>query len=301
MNWKLFFIIFFTVFFTVHLFSQEDEIVMFDSNWIVGLSLNYNEMGFTNNNESGIYRGNKPLDVGIGVKYKKLYGQINFNLPIVYNDYDPNPNSFDINMDFLGDKLLVNANFSRYSSFYKNEYTESDTEENIFLDNNYLEIITSGLSFLWILNHEKHSLRGIYELDRMQTVSNGSFLAGFGAHYHSIFSPDNLLENYNTRQHYVYLSPLFGYSYTWLFTGGFFINGIITAGFNYGWYVNENEFVYMPIITPNITFGYHLKTWSFTSSIKGNYYYAITGNADNSDWHQIYKIFFTIFKISKRF
>jgi len=275
------------------LYAQEN-VLSFDKNWALDVSLNYHTLQFYQS-DSFVCRGNKPLDLGLEIRYKKFELGFNIELPFLYEYYYPRSESFDINTKYIGERVVTNINFSKYSSFYIDEYQDMGKEVD-------LDIMSTGFSVYWILDHEKHSLRGVYKLDRKQTVSSGSPLIGFGGYYNSIHSNDNKLPGYEDKQHFIYLSPLAGYSYVWIFGSGLFLNIDITVGANHGLHINERKFVLMPMAFPNMTFGYHFNTWSVNASVGANMYLAIQSfNNENIDWHQLLKINAVLLNVSKRF
>ena len=279
------------------LYSQE-KIITFDNNWTIDLSLNYHFLQFDQENIFGC-RGNRPLDVGIGVAYKKIALGYNIELPFFSEYYAPSSQSFDMNLDFLGESYVVTTFLSRYHSFFINKYEELD----LFTDDNVdLDILSMGVSIRWLLNYEAHTLRGVYTLDRKQTISSGSPIIGFGFYYHSIYSADDNLPSYETRQHFIYSGLLIGYSYTWIFGRGAFLNIDTVAGINPGFNTNEMKYVFIPSAFPNFSFGFHFNTWSLISSVNFRFFMTIQSYEINAaDWHQLSKMNVTFLKISKRF
>ena len=281
------------------LYSQE-RIISFDNNWTVDLSVNYHFLRFDHEDLFGC-RGNKPLDIGIGVRYKKVALGFHVELPFSSEFYNPASESFDLNLDYIEEKFIVDTFFSRYHSFFIDNYRTANpfAEGDSKVD---LSILTTGVSFRWILNYEKHSLRGVYKLDRRQTISGGSPTFGCGAYYHSIHSADNKLPGYETRRHFIYTGPLAGYSYTWILGSGAFFNIDIVGGINPGLNTNEMKFVFVPALFPNLTFGFHFNTWSLISSVDVKFFIALQSyQLDTADWHQLSKINLTLLKVSKRF
>ena len=279
------------------LYSQE-KIISFDNNWTIDLSLNYHFLRF---DQEDLYdcRGNKPLDAGIGVRYRKIALGYNIELPFFSEYYAPSSQSFDLNLDYIGNNYIATAFFTRYNSFFvkDNQLTDLIADTNVDLD-----ILSAGLSFRWILNNEIHSLRGVYKLDRKQTISSGSPIFGFGFYYHSIYSADEKLPGYETKQYFIYTGLMAGYSYTWIFGSGAFLNIDIAGGINPGLNTNEMKSVFIPTLFPKLTFGFHLNTWSIISSFDVRFFITIQSYEVNAaDWHQLSKFNITLLKISKRF
>ena len=285
------------------LFSQERQgrFVSFDNNWTIDLSLNFNFLQFDQENLFSC-RGNKPLDIGIGLRYKKIALEFNVTLPFFTEFYHASSESFDLNFNYIENKYIINTFFSRYNSFFIKNYQIMDTAVPVTDTDVDLGILSTGASFRWILNSEIHSLRGVYKLDRQQTVSSGSLTLGVGIYYHSLYSADKNLPGYETKQHFIYTGPLVGYSYTWIFKNNAFFNIDVAGGINPGLNASEKKFVFIPALFPNATFGYHFKTWSIATSLSIRYFIAIQSyQIYSADLYQMSKIHLTIFKVSKRF
>ena len=288
--------------FTVH---GEENIITFDNNLAINLSLHYQMLHF---HHEGLFssRGSKPLDAGIGFSYKRFSLGFKIQLPFTFDynaAFSDSPawnfhyatESINMSFDYVGDMFVANAYFTRYKHFYIEDSDVTDRE----ID---LEILSAGLFARWIIAHERLSLRSVYTLNRRQITSSGSPLMGFCIYYNSIFSQDSRASSYEPRQHYAYTSPLIGYSYSWVSQSGFFANLDLTVGLNYGFHINENDFVLMPLMFPNFTFGYHFKTWSFNMSFDTKIFFFVHSyEADNLDWRQLIKLNVTLFKVSKRF
>ena len=296
---------------TIEIPQMQENILKFSNNWTINASLNLQMLFFT---QEDLFqcRGNKPLSMGIGVSYKKIALGFSFDLPLLYENnstfsesnkiqFDRVPESINMEFDYIGDKFVVNTHLNRHKSFFINEINFTDrievTDSAVDLD-----IWLAGISFRWILRHERLSLQGVYKLNRRQITSSGSPLLGFGIYYNSISSQDMKLPGYETMQHYLYASPLIGYSYSWVFDHGLFINLDLGLGMNYGLNITKREFAFMPVILSNFTIGYHFRTWSFNASFDTNVFFSIQSfEAENTDWHRLIKLNITLFKISKRF
>jgi hypothetical protein len=282
----------------------QENIIPFDNNWTFDLSMNYNFLQFQQN-EAFNCTGHKPIGVDIGARYKNIGANFTFQLPILTQYVQPLSETFDIALDYYADKFIASVVFTRYKSFYINDINTSNFSGDIIPNNNQkvdLEILLAGTSFKWILNHRNHSIRGVYVLDKMQRHSNGSFILGLGFYYNTIHSNDQLLPGYETKQHSLFLTPLAGYSYSWIFGSGFFLNADITLGVNAGLNITKSRFEFMPTIQPNMTIGYHLNTWSFSASVNAKLFMSVHSSVNNNyDWYLLSRISITLFKITKRF
>ena len=280
------------------LYAQEN-IVSFDNKWTVDLSMNYSLLRFQQN-ELFNCLGHKPIGLTIGAKYKNFGGSYTFQLPFLTEYYQPFSETFDLEFDYFMEKFTASLSFTRYKSFYIDEIFKGSILNNDKKVN--LEILSIGASIRWVLNYRNHSLRGVYELNRQQKYSSGSFIIGLGVYYNSLYSDDLKLPLYETKQHYVSLAvPLVGYSYSWIFGSGFFLNADVMIGINNGLNFNNMKYEFMPSFFPNITLGMHQKTWSFSASINAKVFISVQSIDNNFQWYQLTKISSTFFKISKRF
>ena len=279
------------------LYSQE-KIISFDNNWTIDLSLNYHYLLFDQEDLFGC-RGNKPLDVGIGIRYKKIALGYDFELPFFSEYYAPSSQSFDLNFDYIAENYIATAFLIRYNSFFvkENQFTDLFRDSEVNLD-----ILQVGLTFRWALNSETYTLRGVYKLDRKQTISGGSPILGFGVYYHSIYSADDKLPGYDTKQHFIYSGLLVGYSYTWILGSGAFFNNEIVGGINPGFNTDGMKYIFIPSLFPKLTFGFHFNSWSIISSVDVKFFITMQSyEVDSADWHQLSKINITLLKVSVRF
>jgi hypothetical protein len=233
------------------LLFAEDTIVPFAEKIALNFSGKYN-MGIFYQQSAG-YSTDKPWDIGLGIRYKNLEAQA--YIPISFND-----DSFDLALNFYFKKMYYETYIKRYTSFYINSDDETAKHENARLD-----IMSSGIMAGWIHNYENHSLRSVFSLSEKQTASSGSFLYGFGVFYSSIYSQNMAMPRYNERQHIVYFGPTAGYSYTWIFKHGIFLNLALNLGANLGININDTKTLFIPQINPKISLGHHNTSWSINA------------------------------------
>jgi hypothetical protein len=164
----------------------------------------------------------------------------------------------------------------RYTNFY-NRDDKTNQHENIGLD-----IMSSGIMAGWIHNYKEHSLRSVFTLSEKQTVSSGSFLYGFGVFFTSIYSQNETQTRYNERQNIVYFGPTAGYSYTWLLPHSMFLNAGVNIGANLGINIHDTSMLFIPQVSPKITFGHHNNSWSI-NTVMGCNASVLLWNRDNFD------------------
>jgi hypothetical protein len=181
----------------------------------------------------------------LGIRYKNISAR--FFIPLFYDN-----NPFDMQINFYFDKIYYETFFKQYTNFQGSEDSNDDTS---------LNIVSGGILAGWIQNNKNHSLSSIYNLDKKQTASSGSFLYGFGVFYTSIHSSGESNTKYAEKQHLVYFGPTAGYSYTWVL-GKVFFNLYLTAGINAGIDPGGGTLLFVPQIMPKFTAGHHNKSWS---------------------------------------
>jgi hypothetical protein len=222
----------------------------FKEKFVFNFMGNYNT-GIFSQGQTVSYSTDEPSRIGLGFRYKKISAQI--FIPVSFNF-----NSFDLEFNSYFEEMYIESFLKHYRSFYDSNDTESNDVG--------LDVMTAGITAGWIHNYRSHSLSSIYHLDRKQTISNGSFLYGFGMFYTSIYAEkyaeNNAIERYRDRKHIIHFGPMAGYSYTWILPHSMFINTGITVGVNLGINIRENNLLFIPQIRPKISFGHHNRDWS---------------------------------------
>lgn len=233
---------------------SEESITTFNEKFTIDFFGKYNMVIFTQQQELG-YRTYKPWDIGLGIRYKKLSVQL--SIPISFND-----NSFDLELNSYFEKMYFELFLKRYQSFYSGE--------EVGYNDAGLDIMAAGITAGWIYNNQNHSLSSVYNLDRKQNISSGSFLYGFGAFYTSIYSENSDIKHYNERKHLIHFGPMAGYSYTWILPHDMFINIGVNIGTHLGINATQNKIIFIPQIKPKISFGHHNRTWSINTEMGCN-------------------------------
>ncbi|MDR0503911.1 MAG: DUF4421 domain-containing protein [Treponema sp.] len=253
--------------------SAEEKVVKFRNFASISSSLNYNFMAYEQSSSDYSLMTNRPWDLGIGIGLLSLSIGFTFSLPFLYDQNHEQSQSFDINMNIYHKKSFTYAYFKFYSGF--NDGADYNTD---------LTIINAALTWTRVFNDD-HSLRSVYNLDRRQTVSNGSFLLGGGMYLTSIQannqSDNTEFENFRDGENALYLGPSAGFSYTFVFRSNCFINVMSTFGVNImisGWNTSSGFQA-----LPRFTFGYHGKKWSANIYSKGSY--LIAGDISAPDYN----------------
>jgi hypothetical protein len=221
----------------------ENSITPFTEDFAFYLYGNFNIIGFTPQDD-GQYGAQSPWSLGLGIRYKNI--SASFSVPLYFDN-----NPFDIQINSYFEKIYYEAFFKRYRNFQKEEGGNDAG----------LSMVSGGILAGWIQNNKHHSLSSIYNLDKKQTVSSGSFLYGFGVFYTSVHISGENDTRYAEKRRLVYFGPMGGYSYTWIL-GQVFCNLNLSVGLNAGIDAVSGTALFVPQIMPKLTVGHHNKSWS---------------------------------------
>ena len=281
---KALFLCIFTIYilFSIKLYA-DDYFTSFEEDFAINIFTKYNMGIFTDINHPE-YRTDKPFEIGIGIRYKTISAKL--SVPILFNDIF-NIWAFDFEMDAYFDNIFYEAYFKHYPYFFI-EDTDKQSD---------LSIHSSGIMATFVHNNKNHLLSSVMSLDSKQNISSGSLLYGFGVFHSSIFSTEELQERYNERQHLLYFGPSIGYSYTWVFRYGVFLNSSLVFFANPGINISTGNWLFIPQFEPKIVVGHHNNTWSANLIMKNNAKFIIW-NKDDIDILTLVSITVTF---SKRF
>jgi hypothetical protein len=245
--------------------AQESEVIPFENVFTLKTQLKYNFLQFTQNElANDRITTNRPFDFGLGFGYKDLSLMFSVAIPHAYDTDIMKSSSLDWSLTYFSKQAVyVDVYFKYYNGFHMKKRGELDEEVD-------LRIIMTGLCGEYIFN-AGHSLRGVYYLDRKQTASNGSFLAGGGLFYSSIYPEYSKYAKTRgvyalpARQNIFYAGPNMGYSYIWVLKEHFFVNLLAVAGPVGTFDGNRIDFGLQ--LLSRFSCGYHGKSWSVNTSI----------------------------------
>jgi hypothetical protein len=226
----------------------DDNITFFDENFTISFFSKYN-MGIFEDFDSSQYRTDRPFDIGFGIRYKKFSAQVSVSIS-TEELFSTNVFDFEINSYF--DNIYFETYFKSYPHLYV-EGTNIQSEMSIY---------SLGIMATFVHNHRNHFLSSVIEMDKKQNNSSGSLLYGFGIFHSSINSTNEAIKKFNEEQHLLYFGPSIGYSYTWVFGNGIFLNTSLVLFANPGININNSKLLFIPKFEPKIVFGHHSNTWS---------------------------------------
>jgi hypothetical protein len=232
--------------------AQESFVLKFENLFSLKLSAKYNFLNFSKTSEDYTFKSNRALDLGIGFGYKDFAFVCSINIPFLYNRVYLKSKSFDFSITtFFGESIYVDG----YIKYYDGFHYESENQTDDAVDSS---MFLTGLSGEYIFK-KNHSIRSVYNLDRRQLVSNGSFLVGGGLFFSSVLTNKQSIQ-YSDKQSTFYFGPNLGYSYSWIIKDNFFINMLMVLGINGVITDGIVNFNFQSL--PKLSFGYHSKTWS---------------------------------------
>lgn len=199
---------------------------------------------------------NRSVDIGIGGGYGDFTWSSVFAFSFGYDKEKPQSRATDHQLDYYGDRFFWRLYLKAIDGFFY----DVESEEKKFEKADLL-LVESGfnLNYLW---NKEHSLRAAYSLDRRQWKSNGSFIWGVGLYYTGILSRDSLMPYFEDYQQFLYAGPDIGYSYTWIFENGWFLNLLGIASANWGMNLTKKSSLRFFQILPQFATGFHGDSWS---------------------------------------
>jgi len=189
---------------------------------------------------------NSPLGVGAGFNFKGLGLALGIGLPHSSKNLNKygTTNRFDMQMSIYSKRIGGDAYFQLYKGYYN-----ANPQDFITWENDYfpqipdMKTISFGANIFYILNYKRFSNKAAYSRTQVQKKSAGSLLFGYFLNYDESDSPkgfipqefpDSIASEFDIRS-FRYFATGFsvGYTYTWVISSNFFLNGAIVPGFGY--------------------------------------------------------------------
>lgn len=236
---------------------------------------NYNFISIWNSElDGGSLISNRPVDLGLGFGYDSLFTlfgsswdfswDFKFALPFTTSKGKSSTQSFETGLNFFPRNWWLEGKFRSYSGF------STDDEENAeFID---LWILDLYLSVLWMATaHAKFSPRSAYFLDRRQAESAGSMILGGRIQRNIAEDKDSVLAYYDNRRDLKTLWLDMGYTYSWIYDNGMFLNVWGVVGIAYGRERADDGYAVLPESDLRMAIGYLGKKWSWNTVLKAGY------------------------------
>lgn len=270
--------------------EQEPEISTFRDRFSLRFLTNYNFISIQNSAFGDEpLESNRPLSLGIGFGYDSLFTlfdkswdfsfDIRYNLPITTTDGHTNARAFETGINFFPDDWWLSGNFRYYSGFTTRIHDEP-RDRLKFVD---LSIYDMYFSALWMVSaNGKFTPRSAYFLERRQKRSAGSIIVGGRLQRNIAKDNDGILLYENNRRDITTTWGDVGYTYSFIFRRGYFVNLWGVLGLAYGRIVtdddNDNDDnVLLPEFDIRTAFGYLGDKWSWNTVLKSGYSIVLYG------------------------
>jgi hypothetical protein len=191
-----------------------------------------------------------PVALGLGFSWKNSVFNISAGLPVYTGQKST---TLDFQFKYCGPRIYGEVYFKYYDRFRK-----AGSERNNTTD---MSILAGGISAQYVFNYKNHSIGSVYELNKAQLKSSGSFLLGADVSLSAMKSHDSTFSI--DQNDFVIFGPAAGCSYTWIFRRAWFLNLMFTGQANLGIHYKTGCCCFEPRLLPTLGFGYHGKTWSF--------------------------------------
>ncbi len=206
----------------------------------------HNAMEIRHDNSSLKLLPNSPMTLGVGVSYKGAGVWLGVGLP--HTDERIRKLGKTSRLDIQGSVSLKRLSGEAYLRYYQGYYN-SNPDDFVTWDKDYypqlpdLKTLSLGFSALYILNHHKFSNKAAYSRTQIQKRSSGSILLGIFINYDASESengffpsefPDSISSGLDISAYQYFATGLsFGYTYTWVISKSFFVNGTVNPGLGY--------------------------------------------------------------------
>ena len=265
--------------------GQEPEISTFRDRFSLRFLTNYNFISIQNSaygNEP--LESNRPLNLGIGFGYDSLFTlfdkswdfsfDIRYNLPITTTDGHTNARAFETGINFFPDDWWLSGNFRYYSGF-TTRIKDEPRDRIKFVD---LSVTDMYFSALWMASaNGKFTPRSAYFLERLQKRSAGSIIVGGRLQRNIAKDNDGILLYENNRRDITTTWADMGYTYSFVFRRGYFLNMWGVLGLAYGRVISDDDNVLLPEFDLRSAFGYLGEKWSWNVVLKSGYSIVLYG------------------------
>lgn len=219
---------------------------------------------------------NRPVDVGIGFGYDSLFTlfgtswdisfDFKYGLPFTASKGHSDSKTFETGLDLFPGDWWLTAKVRYYSGFSQNL---EDSDDDSFID---LTVVDMYFSMLWMATARgKFAPRSAYFLDRRQKSSAGSLIVGGRLQHNYAEDKDGVLGYEDDKRDITSFWGDMGYTYSWIFRGGYFCNLWGVVGIAYGREYAEDNNVLLPEFDGKFAFGYIGEKWSWNIVLKADY------------------------------
>jgi hypothetical protein len=266
--------------------EQDPEISTFRSRLSLRFLTNYNFVSIQNSAYGDQpLESNRPLNLGIGFGYDSLFTlfdkswdlslEFRYNLPFTTSDGHTNSHAFESGLNFFPGDWWISGNLRYYSGF-STKIKDEPRDRIKFVD---MSVTDMSISALWMASaNGKFSPRSAYFLERRQKHSAGSIIVGGRLQRNIAEDNDGILLYENNRRDITTTWVDMGYTYSFIFKRGYFLNLWGVLGLAYGRIVAEDDNVLLPEFETRSAFGYLGEKWSWNIVLKSGYSIVLYGD-----------------------
>lgn len=266
--------------------EQDPEISTFRSRLSLRFLTNYNFVSIQNSAYGDQpLESNRPLNLGIGFGYDSLFTlfdkswdlslEFRYNLPFTTSDGHTNSHAFESGLNFFPGDWWISGNLRYYSGF-STKIKDEPRDRIKFVD---MSVTDMYISALWMASaNGKFSPRSVYFLERRQKHSAGSIIVGGRLQRNIAEDNDGILLYENNRRDITTTWVDMGYTYSFIFKRGYFLNLWGVLGLAYGRIVAEDDNVLLPEFETRSAFGYLGEKWSWNIVLKSGYSIVLYGD-----------------------
>ena len=266
--------------------EQNPEISTFRSRLSLRFLTNYNFVSIQNSAYGDQpLESNRPLNLGIGFGYDSLFTlfdkswdlslEFRYNLPFTTSDGHTNSHAFESGLNFFPGDWWISGNLRYYSGF-STKIKDEPRDRIKFVD---MSVTDMSISALWMASaNGKFSPRSAYFLERRQKHSAGSIVVGGRLQRNIAEDNDGILLYENNRRDITTTWVDMGYTYSFIFKRGYFLNLWGVLGLAYGRIVAEDDNVLLPEFETRSAFGYLGEKWSWNIVLKSGYSIVLYGD-----------------------
>lgn len=192
------------------------------------------------------YRPNNSFGLGFGVYLFEVVAEVTMAVPLNEKSRTTYGNSDvrDLQINFLGKNWGGDVYHQNYAGFYVADPNNLVTTDDEYAKRPDIDMLNTGINGIYIINHEKFSLRSAYNYSERQLKSGGSMIVTgtlnrmrlradssiVGARYNVLF-PDGSAFN---EMRYTTFSLAPGYTHSFVYRS-FFLNASLAMGPAHHW------------------------------------------------------------------
>ena len=241
----------------------------------------------SNGNNSIRYKSNATVNLGAGVTYKNVSGNLSFGFGFLNNKIEEKgkTSTIDFQLHFFPVKWTSDVLFLRYKGFYANREIQPHAVNNSLYYRPDISLNLLGAALYRVQNGNRFSYRTAFYQNEWLRKSSGSLLFGGAAYYQSIHSDDSSLLIQKTTGaalpgldnfHFITIGPGAGYAKSLVLKSHFYIIGSAIVNANLVFATNETatgkqrRTAFEPALNFKTAAGYAGNSWNVSLSWAGN-------------------------------